>query len=67
MHVALFSCHFAGDLNTSCIIWDEILGKVDEMSLEDQGMPVGLIRNRYNREKARGNPGECSPDTRGTH
>jgi len=22
MHVASFSCHFAGDLDTSCIIWD---------------------------------------------
>jgi len=33
-------------------ILDEILGKVDEMPLEDQDLLVELIRNRY-REKRR--------------
>ena len=33
-------------------ILDEILGKVDEMPLEDQYMLVELIRNRY-KEKRR--------------
>jgi len=33
-------------------ILDEILDKVDEMPLEDQGMLVELIRNRY-KEKRR--------------
>ncbi len=33
-------------------ILDEILGKVDEMPLEDQDLRVELIRNRY-KEKRR--------------
>ncbi len=32
-------------------ILDEILDKVDEMPLEDQGMLVELIRNRYNEKR----------------
>ena len=40
-------------------ILDEILDKVDEMPLEDQGMLVELIRNRY-KEKRREDDGDTA-------
>jgi len=29
MHVASFLCHFCGHLDTSCIIWDDLIRPID--------------------------------------